>query len=121
MRIALILLLCCFGSITAQVHPDSTGSAVVIGKEVFRGIVQKLAERNSLQEDCTNLEKEVDIMDQEIVLKESLIAQLKQDNESLIKQLLKCEDRPGYDSFFGGAVGTLGVIIVGITIGLLVK
>lgn len=113
--------LICSGNISGQIEADTSGTAVVIGKSLFKDIITKLAERNTYQEDATLLEKEVDIMDQELFYKDEHIKKLKQDNDSIAKQLLECGDRPFYDNFFWGFAGAAILMVISITVGLLIK
>ena len=104
-----------------QIEADTSGTAVVIGKNLFKDIITKLAERNAYQEDATLLEREVNIMDQELFYKDEHIKKLKQDNDSIAKQLLECGDRPFYDNFFWGFAGAVALVLISITVGLLIK
>lgn len=118
--LTLISLFCCSGSTLAQIQPDSTGTKIIIGKNLFRQVVQKLNERNYFQAENTNLSRELEIEQIMNEYKERQISLLKSELVKALNNPNCPEPRPGYDRFFWGFVGVLVVEAVALITALLI-
>ena len=118
-QLMLISLFCYSGNTFTQIQPDSSGN-VLIGKNLFRQVIQKINERNFFQNENTTLSRELEIEQIMNEYKERQISLLKSELVKALNNPNCPEPRPGYDRFFWGFVGVLVVEAVALITALLI-
>jgi hypothetical protein len=114
--LTIILVLSSVVILSAQIRTDSSGTSVVIHRDLFKGIINKINERNFFQAENTELMRELETEQIMNEYKDRHISLLKSE---LVKALsVECEKPAWFDNFAIGAAFTGLVALIALIVGI---